>query len=295
MTASNRPRDALERLARDADHVLLAAPYIKLDTLRRVLALTVEHAQMTCVTRWLRADISAGVSDVACRTLVAEQGGRFLLNQRLHAKYYRLGDAVLVGSANLTAAGMGYGSVFNEEILCEPGPRFDRAVFEQKLLENAREVGDLEFDCWSALERLPVAPSAAVQFERPNEWRPLTRDPGHVWLTYSGDSAAVVSADERLCAGQDLAALHLPPHLDRLGFDTIVGAELLSSAAIADVLRTKGLPDEIAWTQLADKWSTTRREAQRFRETAWNWIVMFLDDNSSIAKVLECDKKSESQ
>ena len=281
MTASNRPWDVLESLARGADHVLLVAPYIKVDTLRRVLALSTEHEQLTCVTRWQRADISAGVSDVACRTLVAEQGGRFLLNQRLHAKYYRLGDAVLIGSANLTAGGMGYGSVPNEEILCEPGLGFDSAAFEQKLLKEAREVGDREFACWSALERVLSVTAATVQSKRPNEWRPMTRDPGHVWLTYCGDTAAIVSGDERLRAGRDLAALHLPADLDRSRFDAIVGAELLSSAAIADVMRTKGLPDESAWTLLADKWSTTRREAQRFRETAWNWIIAFLGDAPS--------------
>ena len=280
---SIRPWDSLERLARGADNVLLVAPYIKVDTLRRVLALAVEHVQLTCVTRWQRADVSAGVSDVACRTLVAEQGGRFLLNQRLHAKYYRFGGVVLIGSANLTAAGMGYGPIPNEEILCEPGPGFDSAAFEQKLLEDAREVDDVEFERWSALERVLAAPTAAVQSEGPGEWRPMTRDPGHVWLAYCGDAAAVVSADERLRAGRDLAALHLPPDLDRFSFDAIVGAELLSSAAISDVMRTKGLSDEVAWTQLADEWNTTRREAQRFRETAWNWIVTFLGDTAPSA------------
>ena len=73
----------------------------------------------------------------------------------------------------------------------------------------------------------------------------------------------------------------LRPDLERSSFDAIVGAELLSSAAIADVMRTDGLPDEVAWTQLADRWGTTRSEAQRFRETAWNWIVTFVGDASA--------------
>ena len=271
----------MERLARGADRVLIVAPYIKLDTLRRLLALTSEQALLTCVTRWQRADVTAGVTDVACRTLVAERGGRFLLNQRLHAKYYRLGDTVLVGSANLTAAGMGYGSFPNVEILCEPGLGFDLAAFEREFLEGAREVTDVEFERWNALERIQVVATAVAQSEEPNEWRPVTREPGHVWLAYRGDAAGVVSSDERVRAARDLAALHLPPDLDRSGFDAIVGAELLSSAAIADVMRTDGLPDEVAWTQLADRWSTTRSEAQRFRETAWNWIVTFVGDTSA--------------
>ena len=245
-----------------------------------MLALIPEQAVLTCVTRWHRADVTAGVSDVACRTLVAKRGGRFLLNQRLHAKYYRLGDSVLVGSANLTAAGMGFSSFPNVEILCEPGPGFDSAAFERDLLDVAREVKDVEFECWNALEQIPAAATAIAQSEEPNEWRPMTRDPRHVWLAYRGDMARVVSSDERVRAARDLAALHLPPNLDRSSFDKIVGAELLSSAAVADVMGTDGLPDKVAWTQLADRWGTTRSEAQRFRETAWNWIATFLRADS---------------
>lgn len=281
MTASNRPWDALERLARGADEAVLVAPYIKADTLRRVLAFTSEKAQLTCVTRWQRADISAGVSDVACRTLIVDRGGRFLLNQRLHAKYYRFEKSVLIGSANLTASGMGYGASSNLEILYEPGFGFDSDAFEETLLEGARDVTDSEFERWKNLERIPVAVTVVTQSEDPSEWMPMTREPVHVWLVYRGDVAAVVSHDERLRAARDLRVLSLPPNLDRPGFDAIVGAELLSSAAIADVMRTDGLSDEIAWTQLADKWRTTRREAQRFRETAWNWIATFLGDTSS--------------
>ena len=278
MAADRNPWSALERLARNADHAVLVAPYIKEDSLRRVLRLLSEPVHLICVTRWQRRDIIAGASDVTCRTLVVDKGGRFLLNQRLHAKYFRFGDSVLVGSANLTAAGMGYGATFNLEILQEPGLGFDSAEFEKELLGGARDLTDPEFEHWKQLERVATAATAAPQPEDPNGWRPMTREPAHVWLTYCGDEATVVSEEERHRATLDLQSLNLPPDLDSRGFDTIVGTELLSSAAIADVLRTSGLPDEIAWTQLAEKWTTTRREAQRFRETAWNWIATVLSD-----------------
>lgn len=273
----DRPWDALKRLANGADCVFIVAPYIKQDALRRVLALTSEQALLTCVTRWKRADVVAGVSDVACRSLVVERGGSFLLHQRLHAKYYRFEGSALVGSANLTAAGMGYGSLPNTEILCEPGHEFDGAAFEQELLGEARVVTDLEFERWNALEQTPAVIPAVALSEEPSEWRPMSREPGHVWLAYCGDTTGVVSSDEQVRAVRDLAALHLPPDLDRASFDAIVGAELLSSAPIADVMATGEVPDEVAWTTLADRWGTTRREAQRFRETAWIWIRSFLD------------------
>ena len=54
------------------------------------------------------------------------------------------------------------------------------------------------------------------------------------------------------------------PNLGRSSFDAIVGAELLSSAAVADVMGTDGLPDDVAWTQLADRWGTTKERSPAF-------------------------------
>ena len=245
--------------------------------LRRLLALTPPNAALTCVTRWQRNDVVVGASDVECRSLVVARGGRFLLHQRLHAKYYRLGGTVLVGSANLTAAGLGYGAPANTEILCAPGLAFDPAGFERALLAHAREVDDAEFTRWQAIELLPATGGAITELTAANEWRPLTREPANVWLVYAGLAAAVVSADERTRAAQDLDALQVPPGLDRPDFDAMVSTALLSSAAVADVLRVNGLPDDLAWIELANRWGTTKSVAQRSRETAWNWIATFLD------------------
>ena len=278
MRAIERPWEAIERLAGDAEHVVIVAPYIKEDALRRMLALLSDGVALTCITRWHYSDVTQGVSDVSCRTLVVECNGQFLLHQRLHAKYYRFGNAVLVGSANLTASGMGYTSPANAEILCAPGPGFDPTAFEQELLGSAREVSDREFARWAAITRQPDSAGGVLEPEALTEWRPLTREPLHVWLIYSGHASAVVSEDERVLAGQDLKALGLPPNLDRAGFDAMVSAALLSSAAVADVMSTDTMPDDTAWTQLATTWGTTKSEAQRCRETAWNWIATFLDD-----------------
>ncbi|MDE0066989.1 MAG: hypothetical protein OXN44_08965 [Acidimicrobiaceae bacterium] len=223
-----------------------------------------------------------GTSDINCRTHVVDKGGRFLLNQRLHAKYFRFEDSVLVGSANLTATGMGYGHTSNVEILHEPGFGFDSAEFERELLSGARDVTDREFEHWKQLEHSEITATSAAQSQDPDGWRPMTREPAHVWLAYCGDEALVVSEDERHRAALDLSALNVPPGLDRSAFDSIVGTELLSSAAIADVLRTRELPDEVAWAQLAEKWNTTKREAQRFRETTWNWVAAIFGNISQI-------------
>ena len=274
---TDRPWDALEGLALGAEQVLIAAPYIKEEALRRLLDLTSSDATVMCVTRWQRNDIAAGASDLSCRTLVTSRGGRFLLHQRLHAKYYRFDDDILVGSANFSASGMGYRSPANLEILCEPGSAFDSGAFERDLLTPARAVSDAEFEQWRAIERLPTPTEPIGEAAAADEWTPLTREPSHVWLVYTGQSAAVVSPDERGRARRDIDTLRLPRDLERGDFNATVSAALLSSAAVADVLRVDGLPDQAAWTELANAWGTTRSGAQRSRETAWNWIATFLD------------------
>ena len=97
-------------LALGATEAVIAAPYIKENSLRRMLDQLPHLERLTCVTRWQAGDIAAGVSDTVVRDLVRSLGGAFRLHPSLHAKYYRFDDGVLVGSANLTDAGLGVGA-----------------------------------------------------------------------------------------------------------------------------------------------------------------------------------------
>ena len=97
-----RPGDMLIDLCFDAQHLVIAAPYIKVDALAKVLADISPTASLICVTRWNPHDLAAGVSDTECRTLVIERGGSFRLHPSLHAKYYHIDNVILIGSANLT-------------------------------------------------------------------------------------------------------------------------------------------------------------------------------------------------
>ena len=275
------PWEALSRLTTDAREVLIAAPYLKADTLEQLLAMLDDDVALTCITRWKREDIAAGASDVSCCSLVIERGGEFLLHPRLHAKFYRFGSQTLVGSANLTGAGTGLRTPANLEILCEPGPSFDAVAFERSLRNESSPVNASDLALWAAIERLPpsIAASRPPPPDASSEWRPATRDPEHVWLAYGGLDDRIVSPDERDMAERDLAAMSLPSGLGREDFEMWVRAELLSSAPISDVRRAEPMIEADAWTHLAEAWGTTKSEAQRFRETAQNWIAAFLPPN----------------
>ena len=271
------PWDALTDACREADEAVIAAPYIKADALERLLALLPADAALTCVTRWTPRDMLFGASDVDCRAVVLERGGAFRLHPRLHAKYYRCGQRVLVGSANLTVQGMGYAPSANLEVLCDPAPTFDAMAFERELLAGSRPVSDAEFARWETIARLSPPPGPAVKAPEPIEWRPLTRDPEHVWLAYREHWDGIPSGDEQRLARKDLAQLALPRGLAREEFDAWVNAHLQASSTVDEVLRTMGLDDDAAWERLAEAWGRDKSEANRIRETVTNWTTTFLD------------------
>ena len=115
------PWDALCERCTGATEAVIVAPYMKVASLTMVIDQLGRGASVECISRWTPLDIQTGASDLECRTVVVDRGGSFRIHNRLHAKYYRFDDRVLVGSANMTASGLSYPGRGNVEILCEPG------------------------------------------------------------------------------------------------------------------------------------------------------------------------------
>ena len=172
----------------DADEVVLSAPYMKVTALAQIIkGIT---GGLRVVSRWAPQDIASGVSDIECRNLVTDRGGRFFLSPNLHAKYYRFSNAIFIGSANLTPTGMGFGYNSNLEILCSPPDTFHALEFEAVLFRYAHEVTDWEYQQWATLEATPITnvPSPFIpQTLDLSQWFPRTRVPEYVWLMYTGN------------------------------------------------------------------------------------------------------------
>ncbi len=207
--------DLVTRLCSNAQSLVIAAPYIKADALSRILATISAEASLICVTKWDPHDLAVGASDVECRSLVIGSGGSFRLHQSLHAKFYRIDDVVLIGSANLTSSALGWSKQPNLEILCRSGDDFDSWAFQQELLEAAREISDTEFLRWEAIAKIAAGRVGAVvgSQSRLYTWRPTTRDPIHLELSYQGKEDQIASSDEQNAAQRDLRALVMPPGL----------------------------------------------------------------------------------
>src|SRR5581483_9405140 len=219
------PGDRLLRTVRGAHHsASLVAPFIKADVLRRVLGETAASVRVTVVTRWIPAEIAAGVSDLEVFDIVgARENAVLLLNPLLHAKLYRLDDVYLFGSANLTGKALGWRAPANLELLHDaPGLAADLRAFEENLIRSsmpadARYRDEIRKQVEQLLELgLDAAALAAAETDDlPPTWLPRCPTPERLWEVYSDPEAArrrmVESAFD--AAIEDLSSLRLGPGL----------------------------------------------------------------------------------
>ena len=276
---SSRPGSVLIHLCSGAQRLIIAAPYTKADALARVLAEVDPAASLICVTRWNPQDLAVGASDTACRTLVTERGGSFRLHPSLHAKYYRIDDTVLIGSANLTSSAMGWSHQPNLEILCRAGDDFDAGTFQRDLLNEAREINDAEFARWEAIARISTQSQSnpTVTDGQPllDTWRPATRDPMYLELVYQGKEDTIASFDQQQAAQRDIQALLIPPGLTNEQVRTWAAAGLLAAPFTNTVIQLHSVDVPSASRSLARTYRLSATEARRDMETVQNWLAFF--------------------
>ena len=213
-----------------------------------------------------------------CRTVVVERGGAFKLHNRLHAKYYRFDDQVLIGSANLTASGLSHPHPGNLEILCEPGPPFVPVVFEAALHRESREVSDDEFAIWQnlpAIERGFESSTSDFMDSGLEDWIPQARNPSYLWLYYSGNEAQIISDEQRTLASQDLRTLGVPPGLTLESFRDWIHLSLQASPFMDSARQFEGRSDAVVWDSVAEAWGVSRSIAARWVSTAYYWLKHF--------------------
>lgn len=273
--------EKLSNLCSNAKHLFLAAPYIKVDALKEILANVGSCCSVICVTRWNPQDLVLGVSDTECRTIINALGGSFRLHPSLHAKYYRADDAVLIGSANLTSPALGWSDHSNLEILCQPGDDFDWLEFEKKMLDDARDISDDEFKRWQATSLLDVQHHYFTVNQPPIDlWRPATRDPRNLERAYAGEEGDIASFDEQQAARRDIETLALPTGLSSKQVKEWASVSLLAAPFTTAVLQLHARKTPRPAHVLADTFGLNITNARRDMETVENWIAYFLPEKS---------------
>ena len=238
--------ERIKHLLRGASReVILCSPFIKTNTLRVVLETIPQFVSVRIVTRWRPTEVAAGVSDLAVFDIARErQNTKVDLLQSLHAKLYLADDNCLVGSANLTATGLGWCENSNVEILLSvrrSDPDVGRLLY---LLESAipatfqirseveKEVAALESVKLIDAQDIPsnmVPILSAV-------WLPRCATPESLYSVYRDPRTTVVVEGTRADAMVDLAALLPPPELEKEDFVTYVRSTLQQLPAFRRIL-----------------------------------------------------------
>jgi len=288
------PGDGVLELMRSATgRVVIAAPYIKSPTIRRLLdAIPDAVSDCTCITRWLPEDIASGVCDLEILDDVSQvKGGRLLVHPHLHAKYYSNGQQSLVGSANLTARGLGWYTPSNVELLVELPANFPGlAEWEQVLWNSAVTVTDQlreriraqaeQLGQAGPLHHAPEVEEKAAEEEEAALWVPRCPAPERLWEVYRGYGADRMVSSAFEAAQDDLAALSPPPGLTRDLFTAYVAGILRQMPLLTEVdkLAATGLTDTRAHEFLSD-----RLVGEKDHEQVWRvvkqWLVYFVPDS----------------
>lgn len=226
--------------------LLLVAPFIKVNTLQKLLENINEKVYVKCVTRWRPDEIITGVSDLEVWLLIRDRPNSTLwLRSNLHAKYYRGDQQVLIGSANLTDTALGWSRQPNLELLVPTNVQmeFEEVLFagsvqvDNSIYEHIRDIVD------NIQERTPLQPSTITielsdeevgEIVPIEEWLPMLRHPEKLYAAYIGELEQL-GTGTRIAAISDLGMLDIPPRLNKAAFAAYVGVQLLQQPIIRQV------------------------------------------------------------
>ena len=106
-----------EQILTGDDLILVIAPFIKVDALRRLHEAHKKQVQFRVICRWHAEDIVSGASDVEVYSYLKEIGSHLYLNPDIHLKLYIFNSNVVFStSGNLTLRGLGYSEQANIEV-----------------------------------------------------------------------------------------------------------------------------------------------------------------------------------
>src|SRR5262245_48692900 len=126
--------------------VLLIAPYIKLEAIRRLVGATGCSKSLKVIVRWQLEDLVSGASDLEVYGFLKERGIPLYRNESIHLKLYVFSsNQCFASSANVTLAGLGYIETANLEVGNTVSLNLPDWGHIYQLIEGSRIVDDLVF------------------------------------------------------------------------------------------------------------------------------------------------------
>lgn len=294
----------LDQLASAERDVVLIAPFIKHDAMERLMAVLPEPVLLITITRWIAEEIASGVSDLEVFDLFCKRkNSQLLVNNRLHAKYYRFDDRILVGSANLTARALGWHALSNIELLIPAFGSEELKSFESELLNGSilatedirRQIevaaklirpkntfGIDDIDAFDSDESLQ-APRDGL-----DRWLPITRNPEQlsrfVEFRNSGNQTELF-VDQ---ASSDLRYLGITLPVSGHQFKALAASRLLLCPLIREIDKFVEKPRRFGEVRdfLGHQFNTLgiSRSPEEAWQTTMRWLMFFLPNRYKLTQ-----------
>ncbi|MBF0370340.1 MAG: phospholipase D family protein [Magnetococcales bacterium] len=288
--------ERLKTLVKGAQQqVLLCAPFIKVGALRMVLSSVDEGVQVRIVTRWRAAEVASGVSDLEVFELANERMNTELaLLDDLHAKLYLADDEGLAGSANLTAAALGWAEKSNVELLLRVVRSDDEVA---RLLRRLKRAEPATYAIRSEIEAAAIALSAAkldegqdisddMEILQNSAWLPRCAAPGRICAIYEDSQTTSVVEGTREDGLADIRDLHIPDGLSPTEFAEAVRDTLLLMPAFKHIIDRipQGLTDSAGTTLVTEiRPDLNQSNAALQWRIVRDWISVFFQRDFEVA------------
>lgn len=274
--------------------IILIAPFIKYDTLSKLLESIKRVNRLTVITRWQLGDIVTGVCDLEIFNLLRSFTRAELRTLRLlHAKYYRFDKQTFIGSANLTNSGLGWKPSSNEEILIPlKGHTFEKLLdLEQRFLQDSILVDESIVKNLSKLANLLKEKSALpLPTENTEIWFPSCKRPEQIFNIMTKEQQSVTEQAINF-ALKDIATLNIPICKDEISFKRAVNVLISSEKIFSDIqkmIKVGGLTDSEGISFLKKDYENY---IQTSAESQWRvlkeWIKYFWSDDFFITPTEE--------
>lgn len=190
-----------------------------------------------------------GVSDLEVWTVLSNRPNSYLwLQPHLHAKYYRVDNSCLIGSANLTATALGWKQPANLELLLSlKSDNSELRKFEAELFTNAILANEaIYLHMQEVVKLLPKEQinnskdegvyglaelSLSNDLDLNKEWFPQLRHPEDLYKAYTKQLDRL-SKESQIMALNDLQVFAVPLNLNKDVFNAYVGVLLLQQPCI---------------------------------------------------------------
>lgn len=223
------------------ENIIVVAPFIKKNTMEFLLENVNHNVIVTCVTRWKPDEIVAGACDLEIWPLLKNRNkSKLFLVSNLHAKYYRVDNICMIGSANITDSALALHPKRNIELMVELPINDHLKIFEDDLFTLAVEVNDYIYEnLLKTVEELKNNDCNFIVLKEPmniNEyleelhkerrfWYPSLRFPQDLYKIYTNNTQELTK--RTIQAGlSDLYYLDIPTGLKKENFTAYIGAIL---------------------------------------------------------------------